>query len=164
MQKIAETHYKWVVEMNWTKSSVLSKLTLVGSEIGEAADECRGSTLSDNFKYEISDIVLRILALTEEHAIPVGDLNLTPEYVNDLHTSTFKNLNNLDALSIFIVKLGHAISEYIRYGLSNNFWKFLFSIIEYSYFISYKNNIDLNDVMQNKIAKNIIRGSKGRLV
>jgi hypothetical protein len=40
---IATLHYEWLKEMGWTnKLSPLEHIALISSEIGEAANECRG--------------------------------------------------------------------------------------------------------------------------
>jgi NTP pyrophosphatase (non-canonical NTP hydrolase) len=61
--------------MGWWKNKTnLEALMLVVSECGEAANECRGEAVTDNFGTELADIVLRVLGIAAEN-----DINLVEE-------------------------------------------------------------------------------------
>ncbi len=64
LSNVAKLHYDWVENMGWhTSSTNLEKLALIASEIGEAVNECRGAEPTENLKYELADIMLRVIDL-----------------------------------------------------------------------------------------------------
>lgn len=64
LANVAKLHYDWVESMGWhTSSTNLEKLALISSEIGEAVNECRGTEPTENLKYELADIMLRVIDL-----------------------------------------------------------------------------------------------------
>lgn len=71
INETARLHHQWIVEMGWTKekTSPLEQLALISSEVGEAVNEARGKELTENFKYEVADIVLRCFSLAERYDI-----------------------------------------------------------------------------------------------
>lgn len=159
LNKLSKTHYKWVKEMNWTGGPILSRLSLIGSEIGEASDECRLEALTDDFKLEVSDIVLRSIALMEEFDIQVDDINIVE--VIEKHHSKFEGLTNLDSMAIFYEKLGSVIKKHRK---NKKIWKGLKTLIEYSYLVADINDFDLNEIIEIKIKKNNKRGNKDRII
>jgi NTP pyrophosphatase (non-canonical NTP hydrolase) len=65
LKETARTHWAWVDEMGWHRSTVLEKLALIASEVGEAVNECRKGPPSPAFGAELADIVLRVLDTAE---------------------------------------------------------------------------------------------------
>jgi NTP pyrophosphatase (non-canonical NTP hydrolase) len=66
----ARQHHAWLVEMGWaTASTPLEQIALIASEIGEAANECRGAVPTEKLGSELADIVLRTLGLAERLGI-----------------------------------------------------------------------------------------------
>ncbi len=61
INEVAKQNFEWVDEMGWHNKTVLEALALVASEVGEAINECRYETPSDEFGEELADIVLRVL-------------------------------------------------------------------------------------------------------
>jgi NTP pyrophosphatase (non-canonical NTP hydrolase) len=57
--------------MNWHNKTVLEALALIGSEVGEAVNECRGEKPTENFGEELADIILRTLDLAEWQGIDI---------------------------------------------------------------------------------------------
>lgn len=162
LAEIAKRHYEWVKQMNWHESSTLTKLGLIGSEIGESSDECRGLEPTLDLKFELADIVLRIIALTEQHNITLIDYDI--DNLHALYGDKFKGLNTIESLAVFSIPLGKAVSTHMSDENDPLFWDHLLDIISYTYLLADSLNIDLNEVIQEKITKNINRGSKGRLV
>ena len=63
---IAERHHRFTGKWGWHSSTTtLEKIALVASEVGEAANECRGKTPTPEFKYELADIILRVVDIAE---------------------------------------------------------------------------------------------------
>jgi NTP pyrophosphatase (non-canonical NTP hydrolase) len=71
LRKISKAHYKWIKKMGWNKLRPLESLALICSEVGEAAQECRGKKLSPLLGSELSDIILRTLAMAEQNNIDI---------------------------------------------------------------------------------------------
>lgn len=71
---IADEHYPWLVEMGWMNDiRPLEQLCLIASEVGEAADECRGVEPTENLKFELADIILRTCGFAKHLGIDIGD-------------------------------------------------------------------------------------------
>lgn len=71
LNDIAYDHWKWIEEMGWHNITVLEKLALVASEVGEAVNECRGEEPTNQFGEELADIILRVLDIAESHNINI---------------------------------------------------------------------------------------------
>lgn len=69
----AKKHSEWVDEQDWEKTTVLEKLALVSSEVGEAVNECRGEDWTNNFPLELADIILRVFHLAEKEDIDIEE-------------------------------------------------------------------------------------------
>lgn len=93
---IAARHFDWVERMGWHNKGTLASLALLASEVGEAADECRGNDAasaalarisssiaravnacrgeapSPEFGTELADIILRTLDLAVTHKVDIG--------------------------------------------------------------------------------------------
>jgi NTP pyrophosphatase (non-canonical NTP hydrolase) len=55
--------------MGWHNKTPLEYLALICSEVGEAANECRGVTPSADFGEECADIILRTLDVMQQYRI-----------------------------------------------------------------------------------------------
>ena len=66
LNAIGYTHWLWVEEMGWHNTTLLEKLSLVTSEVGEAVNECRGEEPTYDFQYELADIVLRVMDIAAD--------------------------------------------------------------------------------------------------
>lgn len=70
---IAEKHHAWVEKMGWHKSTILERLALICSEVGEAVNECRGEMPTEAFGEELADIVLRVADLAYSQGIDLSE-------------------------------------------------------------------------------------------
>ena len=138
-------------------------MALVGSEIGEAANECRGAELTDNFIIEMSDIVLRILALAEQHNINSDNTIKTVLNKEEIQKS-LDGLSVLDSLSIVFIQFGKATEQYVINGNSKLFWDLIFKVVTYVTYITNSAGYDIENFMKIKIKENLKKGSKGRLI
>ena len=74
LRAIAATHHAWTGKWGWhTSTTTLEKLALVASEVGEAVNECRGAVPTAEFRFELADIVLRVLDIAECEGIDLED-------------------------------------------------------------------------------------------
>lgn len=71
---VQEESRKFLKRMGWWKvKTPLESLALVASEIGEAANECRGEEPTEQFKEEIADIVLRCFGIAAEEGFDLSN-------------------------------------------------------------------------------------------
>ena len=71
ISEIAEQNYLWVEQMGWHNKTVLEALALVASEVGEAINECRQETPTEDFGEELADIVLRVLDIAHWQGVDI---------------------------------------------------------------------------------------------
>lgn len=66
LNELMRRHYAWLVDVGWAgKRTPLEEIALIASEVGEAANECRGAAPSPKLGEELADIVLRVLGFAE---------------------------------------------------------------------------------------------------
>jgi len=71
---LAIDQFDWVERMGWHKNkTVLEALALIASEVGQAVNECRGEKPTQNFSFELADIILRTLDLAEWQGIDIQE-------------------------------------------------------------------------------------------
>jgi len=72
LKNIALHHYQWLQSVGWAgKRTPLEDLALIASEIGEAANECRGEKPTDKLGTELADIILRVAGMAQENGIDI---------------------------------------------------------------------------------------------
>jgi len=70
INELARKQHDWLVSVGWVgKTTPLEDIALIASEIGEAANECRGEKPTEKFGSELADIILRTLGLAEKEGI-----------------------------------------------------------------------------------------------
>lgn len=70
---IASRQHDWVERMGWHNKTVLEALALIGSEVGEAVNECRGEAPTEAFGSELADIVLRVADLAKSEGVNLAE-------------------------------------------------------------------------------------------
>ncbi len=83
INEMARANYEWVESMGWHNKTVLEALALVASEVGEAVNECRHETPTEEFGEELADIILRVLDIAHWQGIDIE---------KKLHDKMAKNL------------------------------------------------------------------------
>lgn len=71
LSSLAKRNFNWVEKMGWHNKSPLESIALIASEIGEAANECRGEHPTDKLGSELADIILRTVDLAETLEIDI---------------------------------------------------------------------------------------------
>lgn len=71
INEIADAQYAWLQSVGWTETNALEDLALICSEIGEAANECRGDQPTEDFGTELADIILRVLGLARKQGVDI---------------------------------------------------------------------------------------------
>ena len=69
--------------MGWHNKTVLEALALIGSEVGEAVNECRGEKPTDEFGTELADIILRTVDLAHWQGIDLAKVISDKMAVNE---------------------------------------------------------------------------------
>lgn len=72
INEIAEKQFAWVERMGWHNKTVLEALALIGSEVGEAVNECRGEVPTNKLGSELADIILRTADLAQWQEIDLA--------------------------------------------------------------------------------------------
>lgn len=67
----ARVVWEWVENMGWHNKTPLEYLALIGSEVGEAVNECREEKINDELGAELADIVIRVFDFAEEMDIDI---------------------------------------------------------------------------------------------
>ena len=78
-----EAQYDWVERMGWHNKTVLEALALIASEVGEAVNECRGESPTDNFSEELADICLRVFDLAKVQGIDLQQAIFNKMVINE---------------------------------------------------------------------------------
>lgn len=83
INELCKKQYDWVERMGWHNKTVLEYLALIGSEVGEAVNECRGNAPTEDFGYELADIVLRVADLAEWQRIDLQKCIIDKMTINE---------------------------------------------------------------------------------
>lgn len=190
LAKIAEDHYLWIRSVKWDgKRSPLEGLALIGSEIGEAANECRNEHPSDNFSIEISDIVLRILGfmiesghsmrsgvLIQENNTAYARVDILGDYISDVVAWCYENhhdfvrydrdakddMSPLALMAMIYVPLGKLIGAVENTVPPHDHIFRIKELLKTVLAVAGICGIDLTAALQGKIETNKKRGTKGR--
>lgn len=169
--KMMKEHFNWIVEMNYHKTSFLEKTILVYSEIGEASNELRGNTIREGFGEELSDILLRMMAIVSQLNLEDLFLNFTMESIEYYSTRELINteISELEKIRYIIKPMNSAfaiVDEDYNLENSSNRLDFIYNlsnIFTAVYIIASKKEINISEIIKFKINKNINNGNKGRL-
>ena len=72
LNELANEQLEWLISVGWVgKTTPLEDLMLVVSECGEAANEVRGESPTEEFQTELADIILRVLGLAAKNGIDI---------------------------------------------------------------------------------------------
>lgn len=157
LNAISEVHYDWVERMGWHNKTVLESLALIASELGEAAGECVGTFNCARFGEELADVILRVadLAKTEE-------VNLNAEVAKvqvNWQTSTLPT------------RIAETLVDYAAWSnaarkreLGPDFGQGMALVTARVLDLAAASGIDLQEQVRLKIAKNELRGTRGRII
>ena len=170
--QIADQHYKWIESVGWArKRTPIENLGRIGSEIGELINECRGEdALSENFDEELADVILASITAIKESQHPdafencelwiVAKRCYESNYFPELEVRAFPTI--FGAVSYGFVVIGNAINEDNRRGNQKIAVHRIHEIINYFLAVAHKAGVNINDAMIEKMAKNQIKGNRGR--
>jgi len=171
LSQFADEHYEWIESVGWAGvRTPLESLGRIGSEIGELVNECRGDKLGDGFEAELSDVILAsITAIKESQRLStfedreiwmIAKRCYESRYYPEFEVSEFPTI--FGAISYGFVVLGNAINEQNRRGDQGIVVHRIHEIINYFLAVAHKAGININDALTEKMAKNQIKGNRGR--
>ena len=110
ISEMMDSHYNWIVDMGYNNTSYLEKTILVYSEIGEASNELRGDVIKDGFGEELSDILLRIMAIVSQLELKDLFLSFIEESISYFENRDFINskLTELEKIKYIIKPMNSA--------------------------------------------------------
>lgn len=157
ISRIAKRHHKWVASMGWHNRTSLEALAMVGSEMGEAAIEISLAGVTNKFKHELADIVLRCIDFTESLGIDLESRILPPTTRSVAYVSLERGFLDLIGLLSRAVNAARASNDDLL-------GDYLVEIIAKSFEIGERLGIDLIASLSEKVEINIARGSRGRVI
>lgn len=158
--KLAKTHYDWIEQMGWHNSSVLEALALIASEVGEAIDESFEDELKEEFAFELADIVLR----TADLATRLGrDFNQVMDF-SALPTPKWRSHSVPEDMAELMVEVAKWMNTARKGTLGENFDASMKRVMHLVSLIATANGVDLAKTLEKKMALNLTRGNRGRLI
>lgn len=157
LNTISDVHSAWVERMGWHNKTVLESLALIASELGEAAAECIGGFNRDLFGEELADIVLRTADLAKTEGV---NLNEEVAKVNVAwHTATLPE-------RIAEILAGYATwtNSARNAALGPDFGQGMALMVAQVLDLAAACGIDLQEQVRLKVAKNALRGTRGRII
>jgi NTP pyrophosphatase (non-canonical NTP hydrolase) len=75
--------HTWVERRGWHNKTRLEYLALLASEVGEAINEARNTSVNEAYYYELADIALRLFDLAEVEGINLEEYILQKIALNE---------------------------------------------------------------------------------
>lgn len=185
--QVLRQHGDWVRSNGWYNKTRLESLALICSELGEAFDELdsqtyetplSGSPKATRFLEELIDCVLRLLSFADEHgiemlsefAVLLGEQALSPEISSNELARLALNQSNYSetrAPIVLLKTLSHLSramndcrkstpAESLRTNIAS-------AMLQHLAYIAATGG-DADAILQAKMAKNALNGTRGRLV
>lgn len=174
--EVATEHRKWIESVGWAgKRTPLEALTLIASEVGEAANECRGDKPTAQLGEELADIILRVLDVTidlEMHMISYSSpINETAQrFGEELWAALLAEApagaeyepTNIEMIGLAIIPIGFAMEELRKNGTTIELKVWVITILKHSLAVPSIFGFDVAGCLRGKMAKNKLRGTRGR--
>jgi len=157
LNAISRTHHDWVERMGWHNKTMLESLALIASEIGEAAAECIGGLNRTRFGEELADIILRTVDLAYTERI---DLNAEVPKV----TVTWQTDTAPERLAELLTHYSDWTNSVRHTELGPEFVRGMATVAAYVIDLAAVFDVDLHEEVQRKLAKNELRGTRGRII
>lgn len=157
LNAISRTHYAWVERMGWHNKTLLESLALIASEIGEAAAECIGGFNRNRFGEELADIILRTVDLAYTESVDLNEH--VPKVVVTWQTETAPE------------RLAELLADYATWTNTvrttergPDFVHGMATVVARVIDLATAFDVDLHHEVQRKLAKNELRGTRGRII
>ena len=178
LAQFANEHYEWIESVGWAGvRTPLESLGRIGSEIGELVNECRGDSLGDGFSDEISDVILSCITFIKENQAQgrfndysgINGMSAAIYVRNTYPISKAREFKSIfEAVSYGFVVLSDVITEHERCkdemtGAAMEIVIFRAStLLDYFLAVARKSDINISQALTEKMAKNEIKGNRGR--
>lgn len=149
--------YQWVEAMNWHNKTVLESLALISSEVGESAYEHLDDEPTEHFGEELADIMLRTLDLG-----CCEKVDMNKEIANCSIVWKHKNIPKMFMQLSY--EFGNLVNTARKPVLEESFHKTLGIFIKSVMEIAEFSHIDLEKEILLKMAINLQRGTRGRII
>jgi len=157
LNAISDVHSAWVERMGWHNKTVLESLALIASELGEAAAECIGSVNPEKFGEELADILLRTADLAKTEGV-----NLNEEVAKVTVTWTTTTLP--ERIAEILVGYATWTNSARTAALGPDFGHGMAVVVAQVIDLAGTCGIDLQEHVRLKVAKNELRGTRGRII
>lgn len=157
LNALGDVHSAWVERMGWHNKTVLESLALIASEIGEAAAECIGAVDLEKFGEELADIILRAVDLAKTEGVNLND---------EVAKVTFTWTTTTPPERIAEILAGYATwtNSARNAALGPDFGQGMALVVAQVIDLAAACGIDLQEHVRLKVAKNELRGTRGRII
>lgn len=157
LNAISDVHSAWVERMGWHNKTVLESLALIASEIGEAAGECIGGLNRENFGEELADVILRTADLAKTEGV-----NLNEEVAKV--TVTWQTTTLPERIAEILAGYASWTNTARSAELGPEFGQGMAMLVAQVIDLATTSGIDLREHVRLKVAKNELRGTRGRII
>lgn len=161
---VAQRQYDWVERMGWHNKTSLEAMALIASEVGEAAAECCDEVVHVKaLGEELADIVLRTLDLMLWEKFDVRATLIASEAnsFDVMHKST--QMSSLEDLAMMMIPIKQAINCFRKEETVPQAAVFLGNLLIRVSILAEFLEIDLKQCLEDKMALNETRGTRGRV-
>ncbi|KVP98145.1 hypothetical protein WJ96_06120 [Burkholderia ubonensis] len=155
LNAISDKHYDWVERMGWHNKTVLESLALIASEIGEAAGECIGEIHLPRFGEELADIVLRCTDLAKTEGVNLNEQVARARF-------EWVGLTAPERIAEILVDYATWSNTARKAELGPDFAEGMGKVVARVIDLAETYGIDLHEAVHLKLAKNELRGTRGR--
>ncbi len=157
LNTIALRHHKWVEQMNWHNRTHLEAAGMIASEIGEVCGETHLTGITDRFAEEVADVILRVLDEAVVLGISIDDA------VSRLSDQTIA----YESLERSLIRMTTRIAPLVNAARQSDFVKLehaLAGIVKHCLELDARLSLKLEQKIEQKMAKNLLAGKRGRLI
>ncbi|KVP39711.1 hypothetical protein [Burkholderia ubonensis] len=155
LNAISDRHHAWVERMGWHNKTVLESLALIASEIGEAAAEAIGILDLAKFGEELADIILRCVDLAKTEGVNLNEQVARARF-------EWVGITAPERLAEVLVDYALWSNTARAAKLGPDFGEGMAKVVARVIDLADIYGIDLDEAVQLKLAKNEIRGTRGR--
>ncbi len=160
INKTAKEVYDWVESFGWHNKTPLECLALIGSEVGEAVNECRDVRPTYKLGAELGDICIRTFDFAVEQGIDL-EAGIGIQEIQDLLGSfDCTNKSPLECLALVAKQVGLAVNECLGEKPTPKLGSVLVGLCLRVFSIAHQEGIDLDACIAAKMEINRARKKK----
>lgn len=156
---ISKKHYLWLEQKGWNNTTALEAAGMISSEVGEATKECYNNQLTDFFKEEVADIILRTIGLIQRYNIDIDQslLSQKEDYNQWVEKSNYGGGSILEDLALINGEVSLVINECRGVYIGENFVQRSMQVLLCVIDLSHRVGFSLESEVQKKIKKNYLK-------